>query len=135
MKTPLLKKGGEKVDKRYAYADFEEYCCITDTQEAPKKLEDFKQELINDGTLEDYDGDMEVIEELAQENYDEYLIDYCMGGHEIFNRLNEQEEKIQELESEIKFLKIVIMKNEQYIDSLTHKTKWNNTCEKEFEGL
>ena len=39
------------MNERYVYADFEEYFCISDTKEASKTLDDFKQELIGD----DYD--------------------------------------------------------------------------------
>ena len=84
---PLIKYG----EKRYDYHDFEEYCTITDTKEYSKTLNDFYNELVEDGCLEDYDGDKEIVLELAQENYNEYLSDNCMFGKQVVDRLNQYE--------------------------------------------
>ena len=48
-------------------------------------------------------------------------------GSKIGDLLNEQEERIKELESENKMLKLTIGRNESYIKRLTTKGKWSNT--------
>lgn len=92
------------IEKRYHYQDFGEYCTITDTKEHQKTLNDFYNELVNDGYLEDYDNDKEVVLELAEEKYHDYLHDNCLSPIEVIRRLNEQEETIKELETENKQL-------------------------------
>lgn len=87
-------------NERYYYHDFGEYCTITDTKEHPETLNDFYNELVNDGYLEDYDNDKEVVLELAEEKYHDYLQDNCLSPIEIVRRLNEQEERIKELKKE-----------------------------------
>ena len=48
-------------------------------------------------------------------------------GSKIGDLLNEQDERIKELESENKMLKLTIGRNESYIKRLTTKGKWSNT--------
>ena len=84
-------------NKRYHYQDFEEYCTITDTNKCPKDLNDFYNELVNEGYLEDYDGDKDVVLELAEEKYHEYLEDHCMSSKEIIDLMNTQDRLIKEL--------------------------------------
>ena len=84
-------------NKRYHYHDFEEYCTITDTNKYPKDLNDFYNELVQEGYLEDYDGDKEVVLELAEEKYQEYLEDHCMSTKEIIDLMNGQAEEIKKL--------------------------------------
>lgn len=45
----------------------------------------------------------------------------------VVDKLNEQGERISELESENKMLKVTIGRNESYIKRLTMKGKWSNT--------
>lgn len=92
--------------KRYVYHDFGEYCTIIDTNDLSKTLNDFYNELVEEGYLEDYDNDMEVVLELAEEKYHEYLQDNCMYSKKIVNRLNEQEETIKKQSNEIGKLKL-----------------------------
>ena len=84
-------------NKRYHYQDFEEYCTITDTNIYPKDLNDFYNELVQEGYLEDYDGDKDVVLELAEEKYHEYLEDHCMSSKEIIDLMNTQDKLIKEL--------------------------------------
>ncbi len=49
----------------------------------------------------------------------------------MINLLNEQKERIKELESENKMLKVTIGRNESYIKRLTMKGKWSNTGDAE----
>ena len=66
-------------------------------------------------------------------NEDVCLVDNVTGEEyesdfdEIVDLLNEQEERIKELESENKMLKLTIERNESYIKRLTTKGKWSNT--------
>ena len=46
---------------------------------------------------------------------------------ELINRLNEQDTKIKELESENKMLKTTISRNEAYINQIKTIGKWSNT--------
>ena len=90
---------GMTENKRYNYQDFEEYCTITDTNKYPKDLNDFYNELVQEGYLEDYDGDKEVVLELAEEKYQEYLEDHCMSNKEIIDLMNGQDKQIQDLKT------------------------------------
>lgn len=80
---------------RYKYYDNDEYYSITDTKEYNKSFEDFKQQIIDDYGEEEYTSDE--IKEIAEEEYYEYLVNNCMWGKEIAQRLNKQEEVIDML--------------------------------------
>lgn len=47
--------------------------------------------------------------------------------YQVEDLLNKQDERINELESENKMLKVTIERNESYIKRLTMKGKWSNT--------
>ena len=51
----------------------------------------------------------------------------ALSSEEIVDRLNEQDVRIKELESENKMLKTTISRNEAYIKRVTTKGKWSNT--------
>ena len=82
-------------NKRYHFEDFGDYCTITDTEKYPKKLEDFIQDYVNEGFLEDFTR--EEITEMAEEKVQEYFYDNGMTGRELADRLNQQETRINEL--------------------------------------
>ncbi len=92
---------------RYVYADMGEYCCILDTEKHNRTKEYFKQKYIDNGYLDEGYSD-EDIDELADEDYMEYIEDYCMGSKEVFNTLNENDELIKKLKMENEELKKII---------------------------
>ena len=64
--------------------------------------------------------------------YDDFAVKDNQTNEELWNpkvvdRLNEQDVRIKELESENKMLKTTISRNEAYIKRVTTKGKWSNT--------
>lgn len=47
--------------------------------------------------------------------------------YQVVRRLNEQDERIKELEKENYILSVTVQRNESYIKRLTTKGKWSNT--------
>ena len=72
---------------------------------------------------ERYDWDLNGIWDYEDDESDEYIESY----EDITKLLNEQDNRIKELESENKMLKTTISRNEAYIKRVTTKGKWSNT--------
>lgn len=74
----------------------------------------------------DFSGDCGTI--IKDRTTDEEVFEFGISdSKDLCNLLNEQEERIQELESENTMLKVTIGRNEAYINRLTNNGKWSNT--------
>lgn len=94
-------------NERFDCFDDGDYYYIVDKFEHNKTLEEFKQDLIDNGYLED-GYTMEEIEEIADENQYEYLYDNTMGGEEVIDKLNELYNENQKLRQENQALRRAI---------------------------
>ena len=67
------------------------------------------------------------IHRICDNNEEIACADTMDDAETIVDRLNEQDNRIKELESENKMLKTTISRNEAYIKRVTTKGKWSNT--------
>ena len=107
--------------ERYQSVDMDEIYYITDTQKLNKTYEDF---------LKDYEGE-EFQEELAKDDWREYLLENSMDGTEVVEALNrqdrvidaqaaineKQEKEYQELYNECQRHKMLRFKNAREIQA------------------
>lgn len=91
-------------NERFVSFDDGEYYYISDTEEHNKTLEEFKNELMKvwKDELEEGETSLEDIEEMAQDEYYNYLYDHSMDGHEVVDMMNRQEDTINELKRDLK---------------------------------
>ena len=88
------------VEERFELFDDGEFCWIADKKRCEKTLKDFKQEIIDEGIIdEDY------IRDLAEENYYDYLYDNTLTGSELVDLLNKLHRQNKKLRQENQTLK------------------------------
>lgn len=102
-------------NKRYISIDLDELYYTIDTKDLIT-LQDFIDE-IHDEYLED-EYTIDEIEEIANENYSDYLYEHSLSASEVETLLNTYEQKNRELQTQNELLNKIILRQSEQIKQL-----------------